>query len=258
MLTVVDQETGDPLPDMEVKVVGSDGVNYLLKTDTDGQLNLTEKEDGSRYFNIGYDFTLEVSDVPGIYIGNDDKFTTKAVTSNQRIIRTISVLNIEKPIRLPEVRYPLGSAELLVDSTINSKDSLNYLYDIMVKHPNLVIKLLAHTDSRGSAAANQKLSQRRAESCVRYLVDEKGIDEARFVPKGAGENIPTSISEIDPVTGDTTVIVLTEKYINTFKTSDPERFKMLHQKNRRTEGEIIGTDYVPAVAPKPETPEAGQ
>jgi peptidoglycan-associated lipoprotein len=260
MITVLDQETGDPLPDMEVKIVGSDGVNYVLKTDTDGQLNLSEKEDLSRYINVGHDFTVEVTDIPGIWLGNKDNFSTKDISVSRRIIREITVMNVEKPIRLPEVQYPLGSAELLVDSTknINSKDSLNFLYDIMIEHPNLVIKLLAHTDSRGSAAANQKLSQERAESCVRYLVDEKGIPENRFVPKGAGENIPTTIKEIDPETGEITVIKLTEKYINSFKSKDKDKFEMLHQKNRRTEGEIIGTEYIPTITPESEVPEGGE
>jgi len=260
MVTVVDQETGDPLPDMEVKVVGSDGSNYVLKTDQDGQLNLSEKEDGSRYFNLGYDFSLEVTDVPGIWLGNKDKFTTKDISVSRRVIREITVMNVEKPIRLPEVRYALGSAELqVIPDSIDSKDSLNFLYDIMVEHPNLVIELMAHTDSRGSSGANRTLAQKRAQSCVDYLVNEKGLPADRFVPRGYGEDVPSTYYEIDQATGDTlSVNKLTESYINQFKTSDKVKFEMLHQKNRRTEGKIISTEYKPAVAPEPETPEGGQ
>jgi len=57
--------------------------------------------------------------------------------------------------------------------------------------------------------------------------------------------MPTSIVEVDSISGDSTTIILTEKYINQFKKTDKVRFEMLHQKNRRTEGEIIGNDYVP-------------
>mgnify|MGYP000595568518 CR=1 FL=1 len=244
-VTIVDQDTKKGIPDIEVRVVGSDGSNYSLMTDMDGQLSMTELEDKTRMIKPGHTFSIEVMGQDKIYLGSHDNFTTVDVTSKSNIFKEIGLLNIFKPIRLPEVRYPLGKATLLVDSTINSKDSLNFLYGVMVDNPNVVVKLLSHTDSRGRDASNKALSQRRAQSCIDYLVNEKGLPADRFVPEGAGESMPTSINEIDPISGDTTVIVLTEKYINQFKTTDRAKFELLHQKNRRTEGEIIRTDYVP-------------
>jgi tetratricopeptide (TPR) repeat protein len=253
LITVVDQETGEAIPEMEVSIVGSDGVNYTLKTDKDGQINLSEKEDGTRYVMPGNSYSVEVKEISNIYLGAKDKFSTMDVTSNTRIIREISVLNVEKPIRLPEVRYALGRWELLVDSTINSKDSLNYLYEVMMEHPNIVVELMAHTDSRGSASSNKTLSQKRAQSCVDYLVNEKGLPADRLVPRGYGEDVPTTYYDINPETGDTLgVYKLTEAYINQFKKSDPIKFELLHQMNRRTEGRIVGFDYVPKEAPKQE------
>jgi len=246
-ITIVDQDTREGIPDMEVRIVGSDGSNYSLMTDVDGQLSMTELEDKTRMIKPGHTFTLEVVGQDKVYLPGKDNFTTVGVTSQSNIFREIAILNIVKPIRLPEVRYPLGSAVLLVDSTlgINSKDSLNFLFDVMTDNPNIILKLLSHTDSRGGAVPNQKLSQERAQSCIDYLVNEKGLPADRFVPKGAGETMPTSIVEVDSISGDSTTIILTEKYINQFKKTDKVRFEMLHQKNRRTEGEIIGTDYVP-------------
>ena len=45
----------------------------------------------------------------------------------------------KRPIRLPEVCYPLGSAVLLVDETINSKDSLNFVFDLLTEYPGMVL-----------------------------------------------------------------------------------------------------------------------
>jgi outer membrane protein OmpA-like peptidoglycan-associated protein len=236
LVMVHDQETGEPIANMPVTLVGSDGSNYTLKTDASGQINLGE------------------------YLDAEDNFTTVDITSPTRIIRDLKVLNIAKPIRLPEVRYDLGSAVLqVIEGEINSKDSLNYLYNLMIEHPNLVVELGSHTDSRGSATSNQKLSQARAQSCIDYLVNERGLPADRFVPKGYGENVPATWAEIDPVTKDTIANhLLTEKYINTFKTSDKEKFEMLHQLNRRTECKILSMDYV-AKEPEPGTdvPEGG-
>jgi len=52
----------------------------------------------------------------------------------------------------------------------------------------LRIRIEGHTDSRGRARANRRLSQRRAESVVNALV-ERGIDAERLVPQGYGEDV---------------------------------------------------------------------
>ncbi|MGV2481350.1 UNVERIFIED_CONTAM: OmpA family protein, partial [Salmonella enterica subsp. enterica serovar Weltevreden] len=83
-------------------------------------------------------------------------------------------------IRFPAVLYALGRAELLNDPTgtmkdndthkpLNSKDSLDFLYQTLIDNPSIVIELQSHTDSRGSDVSNQKLSEARAKTCVDYL-----------------------------------------------------------------------------------------
>jgi OOP family OmpA-OmpF porin len=55
--------------------------------------------------------------------------------------------------------------------------------------PNAIIEIGSHTDSTGSDEYNLRLSQRRSESVVRYLVD-KGIPDAKLQARGYGESIP--------------------------------------------------------------------
>lgn len=64
---------------------------------------------------------------------------------------------------------------------------LDQLVRTMRDNPTLKIELSSHTDSRGSNKYNEKLSQRRAQSAVDYIVS-KGIDNTRIVAKGYGEN----------------------------------------------------------------------
>jgi peptidoglycan-associated lipoprotein len=242
-IIVTDLETGMPVPDAKVIVVGSQGENYVMTTDPSGRITMTEKPDGSRYIEPGGTWTIEVEGMPKQYFSASDQFS--AVTDvNRRIIRELKVMPIKEVIRLPEVRYDLGKASLQVNDSVNSKDSLNFLYDLMMANPTIIVQLMAHTDSRGSDAANQDLSQRRADSCVAYLVNEKGLPAERLVPRGMGEKDPTTIFDISE-TGDTLAShKLTESYINKFK-RDKAKFEGLHQKNRRTEGKILSYDYVP-------------
>ncbi len=237
-VTVVDQDTKEPVPDMEVRVVGSDGSSYIVRSDENGMVNLTEAADGSRQILQGNTYTIEVPDLTGKYLGNRDRFSTLDVKKPTRLIREISVLDIRKPIKIPEVRYALGKAELLVDATVNSKDSLNYLYNLMMDHPNVTIELMAHTDCRGGDRANLTLSQRRAQSCVNYLVNEKGLPADRLTAKGYGETTPATI-KVDgiPIKLDCDMIMGLEK-------TDPAKFEDYHQRNRRTEGRVLRYDYV--------------
>ena len=149
----------------------------------------------------------------------------------------------EEKIRIPEVRYAFGKWELLQDSTISSKDSLNFVYDVLMKYPKMILELSSHTDCRGNDEFNLKLSNNRARECVQYLVEEKGIDIRRLIPVGKGKKEP--VKWIDD-RGKT--MVLNEKYINQFKTKDPLKFEKLHALNRRTEGFVRGMDFDPDLA----------
>ena len=62
----------------------------------------------------------------------------------------------------------------------------------------MIVELSSHTDSKGADAYNLKLSQKRAESVVAYLI-AKGIDKNRLTAKGYGETKP--IADNKTVTG---------------------------------------------------------
>jgi outer membrane protein OmpA-like peptidoglycan-associated protein len=65
--------------------------------------------------------------------------------------------------------------------------TLNKVAEIMQDNPDLIILLMAHTDSRGSTEFNMDLSQKRAQAAVDYIVS-KGIDRGRLTAKGMGES----------------------------------------------------------------------
>jgi outer membrane protein OmpA-like peptidoglycan-associated protein len=74
---------------------------------------------------------------------------------------------------------------------------LDDVVDVLNKHPELTkILIEGHTDSKGSDAYNQKLSERRAASLKTYLVS-KGIDPLRLGSIGYGESRPIAPNQID-------------------------------------------------------------
>lgn len=74
----------------------------------------------------------------------------------------------------------------LADTTFATLDKLA---ENLIKNPKVIIELAGHTDANGKDEYNMVLSQKRAESCVKYLID-KGVNPAQLVPKGYGESKP--------------------------------------------------------------------
>ena len=88
-------------------------------------------------------------------------------------------------INLKGVMFETGSAIL----TAASSPILDEAADTLKKHPDLTIEVGGHTDSSGNKIANEKLSQARAETVMKYLV-EKGAKAELLSAKGYGPNVP--------------------------------------------------------------------
>lgn len=90
-------------------------------------------------------------------------------------------LVVNKAFRIENIYYDFDKYNIREDA----KPELDKLARIM-KENAINVELGSHTDCRGSFAYNDKLSQKRAESAVQYIIN-KGIDMGRITAKGYGE-----------------------------------------------------------------------
>lgn len=222
---------GETIENVKVKIVGSDGTINEFNTSKDGSYTFKLKEKNT------YTLSTEAGKASKSATHNKDGFfnsldkrviTTVGLDKSKDFIADFELKPVEKEIRMPQVLYKLGSADLLPES----KDSLNFLYQTLIENPTIVCQLNAHTDSRGDAKKNMDLSQRRAESCVRYLVDEKKIPAARLSAKGFGK----------------TQLLVSDAEIAKAKTREEK--EALHALNRRTNFSILNFDFVDPNASK--------
>ncbi len=88
--------------------------------------------------------------------------------------------------------FASGSAQL----TDELRALLNIAAGVMARNPQLSATIEGHTDSVGSAALNQALSEARAAAGAAYLI-ESGIDPARLTTTGAGETQPIASNDTD-------------------------------------------------------------
>ncbi len=239
---VRDKNNGQYMDGVEVEIEGSDGTSYKTTTDVKGYYHFDKtKILGSTTYN------LKVKKTGYWENGNTAQQTTVGLTENTDLKQDFSLEPIPKePILLPEILYDLAKWDLKPQY----KDSLMYLYNIMVKNPTIVIELRSHTDSRDTEEKNDILSQNRAQSCVDFLVNEMGIAADRIVAKGYGERVPRKLEKdmYSTYNGKKYFFakgtVLTEAYCESFPTKNEK--EAAHQLNRRTEFIILRDDYVPS------------
>jgi outer membrane protein OmpA-like peptidoglycan-associated protein len=101
--------------------------------------------------------------------------------------RDIGMLSEEvlRRLKLPRLHFNFDKYDLRSEAPA----ALDTVLQILRTYPSLCIEIAGHTDSIGTNAYNQKLSERRSGTVYRYLI-EQGIDPIRLSPKGYGEERP--------------------------------------------------------------------
>lgn len=143
-------------------------------------------------------------------------------------------ITIEEAFVLENILYDFDSDKI----TVQAEQDLQVIFELLQQYPDMRIELGSHTDARGDNKYNADLSQRRAESARRWLVN-RDITRTRIEAKGYGESVPKTITAKVAAKypflkeGD----VLTESFIDMLKTEEEK--EAAHALNRRTEFKII-------------------
>lgn len=186
----------EPLTEVVTNENGQFGPIKLTE-DTDYTLFATKSE----FLTKREGFTMFGRSIPQILL-------TKPVTDTT-FFTSISLekVVIGKAFRLENIYYDLDKFDIRADAA----RELDKLVQILLDNPNIKIELGSHTDSRSSDIYNLRLSQKRAEAAINYIVS-KGVARERLEAKGYGE---------------------TELIIERAKTEEE------HQVNRRTEFKVL-------------------
>ena len=90
------------------------------------------------------------------------------------------------------VNFAFNSAEL----TSSAKTNLDKLATVLINNPDTNINIYGHTDNKGTAQVNQKISENRANSVKNYLIS-KGIASSRMNTMGRGFSEPIASNDTD-------------------------------------------------------------
>ena len=232
------EKDGYELPAGLVHMIGSDGTNQKLSVRGDGSFEVAVQP------HVEY---LFLGTCKG-YLNHVEQLTVDTSSVSREYVLQFPLASITAPVLVRNVFYEFDSAELTDDST----EALDSLVSLLNENPNVTIELSAHCDYRGNDQYNERLSQRRAESVVNYLIVH-GIAADRLTPKGYGESRPKvvkrRIAESHPFLheGDT----LTEAFIRALPEDSLQ--EACNALNRRTEFRVLRTTY--GLFDKPKTKE---
>lgn len=220
---------GYELPSATVYCIGDDGTNERLTVHSDGSF--------TKVLTPGVTY-LFMATCKG-YLNHQEEI--KALPNPRESTDStlqFALANISAPTLIDNIFYDFNKATLR-DS---SKTALDHLVALLKENGNVTIELSAHCDYKGSAEYNKRLSQRRAEAVVAYLI-QHGIAADRLTPVGYGKEKPKIIKK--KLTekykwlkeGD----VLTPEFIQKLK--DKSKEEICNQLNRRTEFTVLRTTY---------------
>jgi len=210
--------SGNPIDSVKINVRKNGQTLSNEKTNKKGLIELIDlaendelvfKCDKEDFITVRSSFSMDGKTIPESLLKKEMTDTTFQVIITMD--RPEIGKEISKLYEINSIYYDLDKADIRTDAA----EELDKIVQFLTDNTQMNLELGAHTDARASTGYNLKLSQRRAESAVNYII-RRGIAKDRIKPKGYGES----------------------QLIN--ECSDgvecPEE---MHQQNRRTEFKII-------------------
>ena len=221
------EKDGYELPAAQVMVVGNDGTYRKLPVKSDGSFTLPIHPE------VDY---LVMASCKG-FLNHKEELRIDSAKESKEYVLQFPLASISVPVLIDNIFYDFDKATLTPAST----QALDKLVALLKENSHVTIELSAHCDYKGNSEYNKRLSQRRAQSVVDYLIAH-GIEKDRLTPVGYGKERPKTIRR-----------KLTEKYPwlkeDDVLTQDfilkqtREHQEICNQLNRRTEFTVLRTTY---------------
>ena len=179
-VTVKDSETGNILVGATVNVLDSEGNSIGSKTTSNkGEVNYIVECASDLSLSASMD---EYESGTGFVAG-----TSEEEVSTEILLDPIDEIILANKVVLNPIYFDFDKSNI----TAQAAFELDKLVQLMNKYESIVLRAESHTDARGSATYNQKLSERRALTTAQYVIS-KGIAAERITGVGMGETTPVN------------------------------------------------------------------
>jgi outer membrane protein OmpA-like peptidoglycan-associated protein len=173
-----------------------DGATITVKDNATGEVvgTYTPNSSTGKYLFIlppgkNYNISYEAEG----YLFQSENLDVTDSASYRKIHKAVELtpLRVGEKTALKNVFFASGSSMLKPES----KNELGKLELLMKKHPKITVQISGHTDSQGNEDMNMKLSQKRAEAVVDYLINDGGVSAERIKAIGFGPKKPIAINK---------------------------------------------------------------
>ena len=211
-----------------IRIVGKDGTNKKFPGKNNGTYELDVEQ------NVDY---VMLANAPE-HLNTRMQLKTVTLNKDSTYFVDFILTPINKPVVLENIFFEFDKATLLPES----KEELDGLIELLDVNPNVAIELSSHTDRKGSDEYNDRLSKRRADAVMNYLINIGKINADRLTSVGKGKREPKKatkgiVKKYDFLEEGQ---ILTPELIETLP---PEQQEMADQVNRRTEFRVSSITY---------------
>jgi len=177
---VIDKDTKEILPGAMVSILNSEG-NQL-------QITAAHEDDATYSFDVPCNSAYTLVGTHATYLIEKIKVKTvndieqPPIEQNIELDTEFKAVGDEVLVNIDRIYFGFDKWNIRPDAA----EELDRVIGVMNEHPEMKIFATSHTDSRGPASYNMRLSDKRAKSTVEYIIS-KGIDASRITSQGFGE-----------------------------------------------------------------------
>lgn len=184
-INIADIETDEAINEVEIVITNLEKNETIVK-------KVRKDENGKFVVDLraGDKYEIDVNGPKGYAFYNTK--VDMSDTENKKLDVKLKPLKAKTKLVLNDITFETNSADL----NSSSYEELDRVIKLLIDNPDIKIEISAHSDNVGSDAYNMKLSSKRAQSVVDYLVNGQ-LSLERLIAKGYGESTPVVANDTE-------------------------------------------------------------
>jgi outer membrane protein OmpA-like peptidoglycan-associated protein len=179
---VTDIASGEMLPDSKISLFDT-MFNLVGTTNSDQKGLYSFRVDCGKTYNVRAEKTDYTTKEEKVTIAKENGRTHLPIALEKATCKVAVGDDLGKCFGIKMIYFDFDKSDIRVEAALD----LEKILDVLNQYPNMKLDIRSHTDSRGSFKYNEALSDRRAQSTIKWLI-KNGIKTNRLSAKGYGES----------------------------------------------------------------------